>query len=483
MSSAFCSPRRPLIAVVGATGTGKSQVGDLGPPLCVLPDLDLQLAVALAQRFNGEIINCDVLQMYEGLPIATNKISIEDRRSVPHHLLGCVKLNEEPWTVAKFLTQATQIIDQIRSRGKLPIVVGGTHYYIQSLLFRDALVDGGPEYVSVEEQEKRWPVLGGSSMEMLAELKRVDPVMAQRWHPSEARKIRRSLEIYLTTGRKASEIYEEQRAQRTDTANSGNAEDENAQVTEGGQTDEIHNHVISALRYDSLILWMHASSETLRSRLDNRVEAMLRDGLLPEVESLHRFQLQMQDVKPIDDLTRGIWIAIGYKEFLPYLLGLEAGNVSAKKLERLKLDGIEQTQIRTRQYAKSQTKWIKGKLIIALQREDLTRNLFLLDATDLTKWESKVVPLADQVVTAFLTGSALPESRACSDAADNMLRPVKEQKLRARRCQACNKTMMTEDAWETHLKSKKHKATARCKQRDLEALSSNSELLSLGRDW
>ena len=420
--------------------------------------------------------------MYEGLPIATNKITIEDRRSVPHHLLGCIKLNEEPWTVAKFLTQATQIVDQIRSRGKLPIVAGGTHYYIQSLLFNDALVDEGPEYVSVEEQEKRWPVLGGSSMEMLAELKTVDPVMAQRWHPSEARKIRRSLEIYLNTGRKASEIYEKQRARRTDTANSGNAEYENAQVTEGGQTDEIRNHVISTLRYDSLILWMHASSKTLRSRLDNRVEAMLRDGLLSEVASLRKLQLQMQDVRPIGDLTRGIWIAIGYKEFLPYLLGLEAGNVSAKELERLKLDGVEQTQIRTGQYAKSQTKWIKAKLITALQREDLTRNLFILDTTDLTKWESEVIPVADQVVIAFLTGSALPDSKACSDAADNMLRPVKEQKLCARRCEVCNKTMMTEDAWETHLKSRKHKATARSKQRDSDALSSNGEVLSLGHD-
>ena len=417
--------------------------------------------------------------MYEGLPIATNKISVEERRSVPHHLLGCIKLNEEPWTVTEFEAQATQIVEQIRSRGRLPIAVGGTHYYMQSLLFKDALVDVGVDHMSIEEQEKLWPVLGASSADMLAELKRIDPIMALRWHPKDARKIRRSLEIYLTTGRKASEIYEEQREQRADDANGSHADYNNTQddCSRGSS-----HQTASSLRCDPLILWTHTSPEILRSRLTDRVETMLRDGLLMEVESLHTFQREQQSEEPVADQSRGIWIAIGYKEFLPYLLAMKAGATSAKDLERLKLDGIEKTHIRTRQYAKSQTRWIRGKLLAALGRENLDNSLFLLDATDLSKWRENVMAVADQITTAFLGGNDLPEPRDYFEAAHSMLRPIKDQKSYARQCEVCDKIIMTEDAWETHLKGRKHKATARCKQEDKEAIWPDGNLLSLRHD-
>ncbi len=407
--------------------------------------------------------------MYEGLPIATNQISIEERRSIPHHLLGCIKPDEEPWTVAKFQAQATQTVDDIRSRGRLPIAVGGTHYYIQSLLFKDALANAGSDILTTEEQEKKWPILGANAADMLAELQRIDPVMAQRWHPNDTRKIRRSLEIYLSSGRKASEVYEEQQKQRTVDVKAGLADQDDSHFQHEDDDQEADHQTPSSLRYDLLVLWTYTSSEILRSRLDKRVDTMLRDGLLSEVESLYKLQCEQKSAELLAAQSRGIWIAIGYKEFLPYLLAMEDGTNSPKELERLKLDCIEKTQIRTRQYAKSQIRWIRGKLLSVLERENLSKNLFLLNAKDISKWQENVLAVADEATTAFLAGSTLPELKDSFDSAVSILRPLKEQEHRSRHCGVCDKTMTTTEAWETHLNSRKHKTTARSKQKKLEA--------------
>ncbi|KAG8532038.1 uncharacterized protein KY384_003675 [Bacidia gigantensis] len=117
-------PMRPLVVIVGPTGSGKSQ-----------------LAVSLARHYNGEIINGDALQIYKGLPITTNKISESEQEGIPHHLLGSIGLEEEPWTVKQFLKKAQDAIEAIRLKGKLPIVVGGTQYYVQSLLVPNAVVE------------------------------------------------------------------------------------------------------------------------------------------------------------------------------------------------------------------------------------------------------------------------------------------------------------------------------------------------------
>lgn len=457
MSSAPRSPQRPLIAILGATGTGKSQ-----------------LSVALARRFHGEIINCDALQMYEGLPIATNKIPVTERHSIPHHLLGCVKLDEEPWTVARFKARATQIVEDIRARGNLPILVGGTHYYVQSLLFKDALVEGGPEWLSAEEQENRWPVLGASTEEMLEELRKVDPAMAARWHPKDTRKIRRSLEIFLSTGQKASEAYQEQRQRRHEVTSSESAVDALIQDFAGQDHHKMIQRAGVASDHEPLIFCTYASPEKLRSRLEDRVDTMLGEGLLSEVESMNTFQADRVSPHSVLDQSRGVWVAIGYKEFLPYLLAVKAGDACARELERLKHECIERTQIRTRQYAKSQVRWIRGKLLPALTQYNMHENFFLLDATDLSKWHEKVEAIADQTTTAFLQGSSLPKPTEWAIMTIDSLQQGKKQALCSRHCDACNKTIMTEDAWNRHIRSKKHRAAARGKK---------AEPLTLQADW
>lgn len=401
--------------------------------------------------------------MYEGLPIATNKLSVEERKSIPHHLLDCIKLEAEPWTVTRFRSQAMGIIQEIRSRGRLPILVGGTHYYTQSIMFKDSLLNEGSLYVPAVELEQRWPILAASSEEMLEELRRVDPVMAATWHPKETRKIRRSLEIWLTSGKRPSDVYEKKKRQAAATTLS----DELNAATNDGETAARSQHVATgtttSLQYDPLILWTHASTSILRSRLDRRVETMLERGLLSEVQFMHQC-LHSQVSASLIDQSRGILVAIGYKEFVPYLLALQDGKAKQKELEKLKSDAIEKTQIRTRQYAKSQIRWIRTKMISAISYEGIDKGLFILDGSDISKLAADVEAPAYDITAAFLQGRALPDPLTLCPAMADMLSPAGKQERQLRHCDVCDRTMMTNDAWQDHINSVKHKKTIKAKE-------------------
>ena len=387
--------------------------------------------------------------MYEGLPITTNKLPLAERNGIPHHLLGCVRLGEEPWTVKQFLDRATSIIREIMSRGRLPILVGGTHYYTQSLLFRDTLVEEeGTDHVTREISAQKWQLLDASAEEMLKELRKVDPEMAMQWHPSDRRKIRRSLEIWLKTGKRASEIYKQQKTKSLDVESDG--WDRSPGPTGSDAIGPSH------VRYDTLIFWVHAPSEVLNSRMEERVDSMVAHGLLEEVTSMQSF---LQDQEPQDekiDQSRGIWVAIGFKEFLPYIL-------DGSRPEKLRQEGIERTKIATRQYAKRQDRWIRLRLQRAVNAADLTQNMFLLDATDSSRWSDDVDAKAKDITAAFLSGYALPDPDSLSDAAEKLLVSPEEEAKSARHCEACDKTLMFHSQWINHLKSKGHRASVRPK--------------------
>ncbi|KAI9810976.1 MAG: hypothetical protein M1827_005707 [Pycnora praestabilis] len=439
-------PSDPLIAIVGATGTGKSL-----------------LAVELALRFNGEIINGDAMQIYDGLPIITNKMSTEERRGVPHHLLGVVGLEEEPWRVGTFTKKALGVIKEIRSRGRIPILVGGTHYYTQSLLFNDALAqedgENGTHNVSQEDVIKRWPLLEGSTEEMLVKLREVDPVMADRWHPNDRRKILGSLMIWLRTGRKASEIYEEQSARRMGTL-------EVTEYTNNNTPDTAQ--VGSRLKFPTLVLWVHASPDNLKTRLDERVEKMMLDGLLSEVEVLDTILKKTLKNGRAIDRTRGIWVSIGFKEFESYMTALKSDTLDEKHLASLKMDGIEQTQAATRQYAKRQVRWIRTKLIHALLSAGAQDAMFLLDGSELTEWHDAIEQPAMQIANAFLEGWELPNPSTLSTAAAQMLVPKRDYDFSDRRdlwmrktCEVCGVTSVVEQDWMRHIKSRGHRTAVK----------------------
>lgn len=411
--------------------------------------------MSLAERFNGEIINGDCIQMYDGLPIATNKMPIEERKSIAHHLLGGISLRERPWQVATFRQKAVKVVEDIHSRGKVPILVGGTHYYIQSLLFRDAIL-GVTDYLVAEQPlEHTWPILEASKEEMLEELRKVDPVMAARWHPNDQRKIKRSLEIYLTTGNKASDIYDQQQKQKKG-CNLRRLES----ISQKNAPVESNQNMIPKtkplLLYDTLIFWPHVDSNILNPRLDQRVDAMISNGLLSEVQSMFTYVREMESDGQGMDQTSGIWTAIGYKQFLPYMLASQAIDIDTNKLEKLKMEGIERTKIETRQCAKGQIKWIRNSLLRALDEDHLDKTLYLLNAADGTVQLCDAHAVAHDITGMFLRGDTLPLPRTLSNIAEQMLAVKEKGDFFARYCNICDKTLMTGTEWTGHVKSKKH---------------------------
>ncbi|PYH48283.1 tRNA dimethylallyltransferase [Aspergillus saccharolyticus JOP 1030-1] len=434
------SVMKPLIAVVGATGTGKSK-----------------LAVDLASRFNGEIINGDAMQMYRGLPIITNQIPLEERNGVPHHLLSCVELKEEPWWIGRFKQECLRLIDEIHAKGKLPILVGGTHYYTQAVLFNDQLLDS-EQFLSDDDSAIRhdssdrdssttWPILDAAPEVVLQKLKEVDPVMADRWHPNEARKIRRSLEIYLQTGRPASEVYAEQeRLKQADIMRDG--------LSLG----------VGQLRYSTMIFWMHSEKAVLNCRLEKRVDLMLEQGLMDEALCMSNFLQEQKAQGDLVDHTRGIWISIGYKELAPYFDALHKSSMSDLELESLKSTCIESIKSATRQYAVSQIKWIRNKLWRALVDAGATNRLYLLDSTNVETWKETITKPSELLVRALLDDDSTPDPKSLSELARTVLSAKEAQprrdsntSMKCMTCNVCNKTMQGSEQWEIHIHGNAHK--------------------------
>ena len=228
---------KSIVAIVGTTGAGKSR-----------------LAVDIARTFNGEVINADAMQVYRGLDIITNKITHDEMHGVPHHLLGCKAPGEE-YVVGHWVSDTIQLvsrpyvrpkmshifckIEDMHARNVLPVIVGGTTYWMQHLLFPNRLVADRSRQVNREtveyspiveevlaslsgEQRQLFDDLpvGNSAAEAVPSddyssrlhtlLSSIDPDMASRWHWRDTRKVLRNLQIIKETGQRASEIVREQ---------------------------------------------------------------------------------------------------------------------------------------------------------------------------------------------------------------------------------------------------------------------------------
>jgi tRNA dimethylallyltransferase len=447
-------------------------------------DNALQLAVDLATRFNGEIINGDAMQMYQGLPIITNKIPLQERNGILHHLIDFVGLEEEPWRISKFKKESLRLIKDIHSRGKLPILVGGTHYYLHWVLFNDVLVEEdsmngeGRLDAQYDDDTERsattedWSILDAPVEVMLDKLREVDPIMAARWHPNETRKIRRSLQIYLKSGKRASEIYAEQHRQR--------------QVNIGNNVDdrEIPDANHGKLRYKTLILWPHTEREALHSRLNERVETMVDQGLISEAQSMSEYVKATEQSGNKVDVTRGVWISIGFKEMEPYFAAQRAGVSTEADLRALKQSCIESVKTSTRQYSAKQLKWIRNKLWNSLSETNATDRLYVFDSSNIDEWAKHVTVPSEDIVHAFLRNGRLPDPKSLSTLAKNTLGGFEHQKrpttssgeqppavaLKQMTCDLCKKTMTGHEQWEIHIHSSHHKralkSVARRAQRD-----------------
>ncbi|KAE8377900.1 IPP transferase-domain-containing protein [Aspergillus bertholletiae] len=396
------------------------------------------------------------MQMYRGLPIITNQIPVDERNGIPHHLISCIELEEEPWRVGLFKSECLRIIREIHSRGKLPILVGGTHYYTQSVLFKDQLVgEGSDEFQGsgarsdgeTEELSTKWPILDAPADVVLQKLREVDPAMADRWHPNETRKIRRSLEIYLQTGRPASEVYAEQKRLKEVAL-------ANCDPTAGeGQ-----------LRFPTMVFWIHSEKEALVARLDKRVDVMIEQGLMAEAQRMSDYIRQRRTQGSTIDPTRGVWVAIGFKELAPYFEALHKNSQSGDELESLKKSCIESIKIATRQYSVSQVKWIRNKLWNTLAETGMAHRLYLLDSTNVEDWGSRITEPSELLTQALLKDESAPDPKSLSELARTILGAKEAQSqmglnspAKCFTCDVCRKTMVNEEQWNIHLNGHSHR--------------------------
>jgi tRNA dimethylallyltransferase len=386
------------------------------------------------------------MQMYKGLPIITNKVSKAEKQNIPHHIFDQIGLGERPWTVSNFRKEAHKIICEIRSRGRLPVLVGGTHYYTKAVLFNDYLLAGEDAYYGSEEDSReRFPILEAPTSDILSELRKVDPKIASRWHPSDRRKIQRSLEIWLQTGKTASQTYEEQSQRRLDLRGREPSDDSDPSTA-----------------YSSLIFWLRANDKVLKERLDNRVNTMLASGLLQEAQAIAASERELNNAGIVLDKTKGIWASIGYKETEPYITALNSNSKPETALAAIKASCIEATKGATRRYARRQDRWIRTHISDALTESDAMDTLYPLDCTNLSDWDINVQHPAFEVTQSFLAGRARPAPESLSDMARETIGSIRAEvengnTRECRYCDVCDKTLMTEKEWNSHLRSNTHK--------------------------
>jgi tRNA dimethylallyltransferase len=271
----------PVIAVVGPTGSGKSD-----------------LAVSLALELDGEVINADAMQFYRGMDIGTAKITMAERRGVPHHLLDILDVTEEA-SVSQFQQQARAVIKDIHARGKRAILAGGSGLYVRAAL--DVLEFPGTDPRLRRQLEEELSTCGTGAL--LARLQAVDPVSAGRL--SDDRRIIRALEVHQLTGRPFSSFMP--------------------------QREYFQPAVQIGLTVDR---------DALRDRLARRVHRMVDGGLLAEVERLETQGLRQGKTAPR---------ALGYSQFLRVLDGATTVPEAA-----------EETIVATRQFARRQLTWFRA---------------------------------------------------------------------------------------------------------------------------
>ena len=280
-----------VIAIVGPTASGKTAV-----------------SIELAKKISGEIINGDAMQVYKGLDIGTAKITQEEMAGIPHHLFD-IKEPTEPFSVAEYQTEVRKWIKDIQERGKMPIIVGGTGLYVQSVLFDFRFTEEASNLLIRNRLEKELSDYG--SEQLYQKLIAVDPIGAEKIHPNNHRRIIRALEIIEVTGK---------------------------------TKDEHEEDVGKQPLYNHLILGLEVDRERLYKRIDQRVDLMIEQGLLEEAK-----KLWLDGVRNVQSVQ-----AIGYKEIYQYIEG-----------ERTLDESVELIKKNTRNYAKRQMTYFRNKLDIS----------------------------------------------------------------------------------------------------------------------
>ena len=277
-----------IVCIAGPTACGKTTLG-----------------VLLAQRFCGEVVSVDSMQIYRGMTVGTAAPTAEEMQGVPHHMIAVADPAEQ-WSAAEYVSRATPVVDDILARGKLPVLVGGTGLWMDALIRGHGFAKGHVGGAIRRELESRLEREGIAPL--LEELRQVDPESAERLHPADTKRILRALEVYRETG----------------------------------STISAHNAATRMIppRYDAVWIGLQfADRADMKALIDRRVDKMVQEGLLDEVRALLAMGLPRNATA---------MQAIGYKEFLGVLDGALT-----------EPEAIELVKLRSRQYAKRQLTWLR----------------------------------------------------------------------------------------------------------------------------
>lgn len=282
--------KRPaVLAIVGPTGSGKTKA-----------------AIHLSRVFDGEIVSMDSMQIYRGMDIGTAKPTKEEMALARHHMID-VADPDEIFTVSSYREMAMEVIGDIISRGKTPILAGGTGLYLNAISYEMNLGESGASH-PVRDALNKIAEEADGPQRLHDQLKCVDPVTAERLHPNDVRRVVRALEVYETTGKPLSEMADD------------------------GKTEGPYHVMVYGLSYPREIMYQ---------RINARVDQMVKDGLVDEVTAL-----LARGIEPRRE--GGAMQAIGYKEIVSALRG-------EMELERA-IDLIKQG---SRRYAKRQWTWFR----------------------------------------------------------------------------------------------------------------------------
>ena len=325
-------------------------------------------------------------------------------------------------------------MQDLAKRNVMPVICGGTNYYIESLLWNVLVSAKGNDddaKTTLEPVNKKSKIQEDeshlSNEELHSKLKSVDPERAKDLHPNDRRKILRSLQVFKEEGKLHSEILQDQK------------KDGKGGILGGG------------LRFPMsqlAILWVQCEQGVLEERCDKRVDKMLSAGLLAEMQDFHK-NVNEQRESAAADYTVGIFQSIGFKEFHNYLL-LSPEEQEGPEGQRLFQEGKEQMMLATRQYARKQKRWIRQRF---LRGDRECPPVYGLDATQPSLWDSKVFQPAVDLIQTWIDGGDLspftalpPNERAYSY----------EESRQMFFCDVCDMHIQGRLSFDGHMKSRKH---------------------------
>jgi len=446
------------------------------------------------------------MQVYKGLDIVTNKVSEDEQKQAKHHMINFLDPLSR-YSVVDFRNKSLDVIANLHAQSKIPIIVGGTNYYIESILWKSitfsptfkppskrgpadqdrpesdcyhdedeiqhesTLMDSEDKYLeSLSESSKHteedlddidkffskkvyhssFTHIDGEKLWKI--LESVDPNMAYTYHPNDKRRIIRMLQVIQENGRKRN---------YTDVVNEANRTDDSEAPRLGG-----------SLRYPATcVIWLACDNEILDKKIDERVDLMLERGLLEEMEEFHRsYNEKRLENSKLPEYDKGIFQTIGFKEFHRYLM-LDDASRNSEEAKKILKQSIELMKFSTRRYARRQLKWIRRRFLQRANSRELPTFFKLTTHFDEGGWKADVLEPAMKIVEQFLRGDEYDEE------VSRYIQPIEESNIVNEPakffCDVCDRLLIGSFVIDQHLNSRKHKRNASERLKDNESLESS----------